>query len=182
MAADNVAVEVEHSAQSLRGLCLFADPFASHLMEGMSSDRNPAWRARWRDPDSNRGHHDFQSCGGNSRTLPECLENTCSRVLSHPSRCTATPGGRDTARAGPKLEGTRPAIGNTQAVSLMSAPRQTPGSAWDRAPVPLRMRRPRVVSIALATGVFAERCLPSWGSDTFGMDLPLVVRTGAGPA
>jgi hypothetical protein len=29
---------------------------------------------RWRDPDSNRGHHDFQSCGGNSRTVLKSLE------------------------------------------------------------------------------------------------------------
>jgi hypothetical protein len=23
----------------------------------------PSWFSQWRDPDSNRGHHDFQSCG-----------------------------------------------------------------------------------------------------------------------
>jgi hypothetical protein len=30
----------------------------------------------WRDPDSNRGHHDFQSCGGKHRTTAKSLENT----------------------------------------------------------------------------------------------------------
>ena len=29
---------------------------------------------RWRDPDSNRGHHDFQSCGAGSEVWPICRE------------------------------------------------------------------------------------------------------------
>jgi hypothetical protein len=34
------------------------------------------WQAvpKWRDPDSNRGHHDFQSCGHNSRTGSTSLQ------------------------------------------------------------------------------------------------------------
>ena len=38
----------------------------------------------WRDPDSNRGHHDFQSCGRNSRTAANCLQ-ICRSLLGIPS-------------------------------------------------------------------------------------------------
>jgi hypothetical protein len=108
-------------------------------------------RFRWRDPDSNRGHHDFQSGGRGSRTMPECLENTgflplrsvgCKSAVCgllpvlREMNGISCPSGRDTARAGPRWGVTGPAVGNTQAVSLISAPRKTPGSAWDRAPVP----------------------------------------------
>src|SRR5581483_5627784 len=49
----------------------------------------PAPSAVWRDPDSNRGHHDFQSCA-----LPAELSRRgrrCYRVASDPSRTPGRP-------------------------------------------------------------------------------------------
>jgi hypothetical protein len=44
---------------------------------GEKKQKGPDSRAfsLWRDPDSNRGHHDFQSCGAGSRTTAKSLQN-----------------------------------------------------------------------------------------------------------
>jgi len=51
---------------------------ASHGSLQKRETPRACWISLWRDPDSNRGHHDFQSCDRSSRTALKSLERVRS--------------------------------------------------------------------------------------------------------
>ena len=70
------------------------------LVPGFASPRGPSKKRKlrvcsyirkWRDPDSNRGHHDFQVCGRGSRTAAICLQTSQTAFALRSATCSQIP-------------------------------------------------------------------------------------------